>query len=250
MNNFKVNGSNAVTETCDNITNVTKGSLLSTWQEANSRIYIIPNETYYNNSYLPRFSHNVLGSNLAAILYQSTCLEKLANDSQRNNPQNPLFAYNDEMLFNIADDKVEACLITNDTKTEALLDYLIERSKEYVVSTEPFEVLIGSFKAQMLSYDCNVTYTKPWNGNQGGNINQIWSQFLDIHEGCNNDSFDDSFDFEFNSTDDSFDFEFNSTTHDRRRLIGVNDDDQTENEAFKILKGVSLFIVSWSWFHM
>ena len=206
--------------------------LLTTWQEADGSAYAIPNETYYNNSYLPRFSHNVLGSNLAATLYQSTCLEDLVDDPSRNNPNNPLFSYDDQMLFNIGEDKVEACLITNDTIKQELFDYLIERSEEYSVSTEPFDVVISSFKAQMLSYDCNVTYTRPWNGDDGGNINEIWTQFLDIREECINGS------------------------SSRRRLVGINDENEyvhkydDENKGYKILKRMLLFIVSWSWLHL
>ena len=91
----------------------------------------------------------------------------------------------------------------------------------------------------MLSYDCNVTYTRPWNNNDMGNINQIWSQFLDIHEECMNET--------------------NAFNGRRRRLVRVNDDenesvhkyDDYVNEAFKTLKRVSLFIiVSWGWLYL
>ena len=231
-----------MTETCDNITNVTDKQLLTTWQEADGTVYAIPNETYYNNSYLPRFTHNILSTNLAEILYQSICLENLVGDPLMNFPDNELFAYDDQMLFNIGEDKIEACLISNDTKRQELLDYLIERSEEYLVPRRKFDVSMGSFRTQMLSYDCNATYTRPWNGNEGGNVNQIWSRFLDIHEQCINGS---------NKTD-----EIDGTTAGTgsgRRLIRVNDENENldkyddDNEAFKTSKIVSLFIVLWSW---
>ena len=167
-----------MTETCDNITSIDDRVLLTTWQEADGSAYAIPNETYYNESYAPRFSHNVLNPNLAATLYQSECLEDLVGDPSRNNPNLDVFQYSDQMLFDIGSDKVEACLVFNATKKQELFSYLIERSKEYTVSTEPFDVVMGSFRAQMGSYDCNATYMRPWNGNPNGALNTIWDRFL------------------------------------------------------------------------
>ena len=149
-----VNGSNGVQETCTNLTSITDGAYLFDYIHANDTSYHEPDEDYWNIAYLPRFEK--LGSTLATTLYYSECLTNYSQEDpplEWNNPNNPNFMYDNELLYNIPNDRVEACAIqNNEAKKKELLDYLVLRSEEYSVPVDPYQVIIGSFRAQMARY--------------------------------------------------------------------------------------------------
>ena len=169
MNDEQINGSIGVTEFCNNITDVEIGAYLFDYIEANSSSYPKPNSDYYENVYIPRFER--INATLAKTLYYSECLElNFSTESppyrEWDNPNNPFFMYNDELLYNVEKDKIEACqILKNKEKKQELLNYLISRSEQYTVPiTMQEDVNYGSLRAQLDSFDCNVTYSLPWNG--------------------------------------------------------------------------------------
>ena len=120
---------------------------------------------------------------MADNLYRSECLENLDGTDDINNPNLTQFKYDDILLYNIAIDPIEACAINNDTKIQELLDILNERSKKYDASLTQ-DTVLGALKAKMESYDCNVVYTEPWNGNDDGDLDQIWLNFIHKQMEC------------------------------------------------------------------
>lgn len=224
-----VNGSNSVTEACENITTVTRGAMYGAYIEANATMYINPNESYYNIAYWPRFKKD---NDSAQILYKSDCLDELISrgtgtGADINNPNYGPFQYNSSLLYDIGTDKVEACAITNMTKQAELFNYLLQRSVEYTVPTSGEGQLIdGSFRTQMASFDCNATYTVPWNDNSNGDVETIWERFVNKGENCpfaqqtdsdtlllsqeNDDDTESVFPIVYNHENDNYDLNFGS----------------------------------------
>ena len=124
------------------------GAYLFDYIEADARTYPRANPDYYLDVYAPRFER--MNSTLAEILYYSECLENFtaAGDLNAwNNPNDERFRYSDELLYNINNDKIEACAVqNNEAKKQELLDYLIARSYEYNVPVAPYDVVYGSLR--------------------------------------------------------------------------------------------------------
>ena len=180
---MKVNGTNAVGEICDDVADVTNGNQRFSYSEADGTLFEIPNQEYYDQLYSPRFTR--IDKSLADNLYKSQCLEDLSRTDDINDQDLPEFQYNDILLYNLATDPIEACaILDNDAKKQELLDILDERSREYDAPQLVTGVL-GSLKAQMESYDCNFVYTKPWNGDDDGDLDQIWLDFIERQMECN-----------------------------------------------------------------
>ena len=145
-------------------------------------IFRIPNQTYVDNEYQARFLR--IDPALASTLYGSLCLETLNGTDDINNNTYSDFEYADELLYEIGIDKVEACSVNNDTKKDELRQIAIDKAPDYKVPIVTYNVSLVSFRAQMESYDCNSTFTKPWNDLNSANINAIWNDFIDEYKNC------------------------------------------------------------------
>eukprot|EP01084_Bolivina_argentea_P301743 520640_1 len=182
-----INGSNMVNEACP-IEEITHIVPLSAYQYANGSIYPTPNQSYFDNIYWPQFTDDF---DRAELLYKSECLEELNGTDDINTLNYDKFEYNSSMLFEISKDFIEACNIgeeseTNIEKANELFDYLKQRSQEYNASDD-MNVSIGSFKVQMDSFDCNTTYTLPWDGKyESVTVDEIWTAFIEKYESCDN----------------------------------------------------------------
>ena len=175
-----------MTATCNNIQPASPSNppFLYRFWTADGTAWSFPNEDYFNDIYLPRF--NRIDPGLAQTLYGSECLVQDYSASPMVYADPPLidFDYNDELLYEISTDRIEACSKNNTAKRDELLNILITRSTEYAVTQEPYENPLGSFREQMQSFDCNVTYTKSWNGTNDGDVDAIWTDFINKYIEC------------------------------------------------------------------
>ena len=181
---LQLRGSNGVQETCDNISSYTghPPPALFTYTTEYGVNFPIPNQNYIDSEYQARFVR--IDPALAATLYGSSCLEALNGTDTVNDNTYPAFEYADELLYEIGIDKVEACSVNNDTKKDELRQIAIDKAPDYNVPIETSDVSLLSFRAQMESYDCNFTFTKPWNHLDSANINAIWNNFIDEYKIC------------------------------------------------------------------
>lgn len=178
-----MNGGNNVEEECDSLGAAT----IFEYTHPVTADYETPDQTYYDNEYEARSTR--IGSTLAATLYESTCLESLNGTATINDAAYGPFQYDTELLYDIEEDKVEACAVNNATKKQELLNILTSRASEYTPQIAEVMGSKGSFREQMASYDCITTYTAPWESNNNGNVDNIWMRFIEKQMECDGVTF-------------------------------------------------------------
>jgi len=178
-----VNGTQSPNQGCPVSTG---GDITAHWTLPGGSSFAIPNQTYYEDVYTE--AKNGASNSMGATLYDSTCLNALyaskdTDGGQINNANYGPFQVDNILLFDIDNDKVEACAVDDATKTAELLSYLVTRSAEYTVDSTYPSKEIGALKAMLNSYDCaqGVAFTAPWNGDNTGSVNGIWTAFLDYY---------------------------------------------------------------------
>ena len=114
LNVIQVNGAEATNNNCSNYEigygtyshNAKPDDLFYYIQDDGSE-YEIPNSLYYVNQYQTRQSK--MGIKAARNLYGSDCLEGLVGTINIDDTNYGPFGYDEQLLYNIEEDKIEAC---------------------------------------------------------------------------------------------------------------------------------------------
>lgn len=160
-----INGSYSVTDPCPpdlNSTGLVPQNIFMSY--SNQSIYPFPNQTFYDEIYLPQFEKDF---DRAELLYKSTCLDMLDNTTEIDDVNNSLFQYGQLMLFDVENDKIEACNIAAlyPNITQNLFERFQNKSAEYNVNEDEYGSP-GALYYQINSWDCEheTTYLVPWEG--------------------------------------------------------------------------------------
>jgi len=175
-----VNGSNELVNNCP-------APLRTDWQVISG--YAFPDGSFskvpVQDIYLEQ-----IGNKDTKKLYNSKCYNKLS-EAEREDPDLDVFQFSEVMLFDIDNDKIEACNVADEYPE--IVATLLGRLKEatmgkydgggFVVPVSPAAIL-----KQVNTYDCefDTTFLMPWGGEDPDltDFNGIWQQYIDNKNNC------------------------------------------------------------------
>eukprot|EP00485_Elphidium_margaritaceum_P024716 CAMPEP_0202713008 /NCGR_PEP_ID=MMETSP1385-20130828/48373_1 /ASSEMBLY_ACC=CAM_ASM_000861 /TAXON_ID=933848 /ORGANISM="Elphidium margaritaceum" /LENGTH=677 /DNA_ID=CAMNT_0049373225 /DNA_START=61 /DNA_END=2094 /DNA_ORIENTATION=+ len=196
-----VNGKyGAGTDQCPSANNLPN---VAFWYSAPGQTYYTPNSAYYFNAYLPVKTR--MGHIFNRVL-KSACLEDLRqnNPAAMDDASYAPFQYDEHLLYDIANDKIEACALdlsvaANLAKKDELLALLNAAQSDYdspySAAADP-SVAYAAFQAMIesqpdctdMDYVVDEVYLPPWaDGNPAVvDYTTLWSDFVDNYQSCNN----------------------------------------------------------------
>eukprot|EP01083_Nonionella_stella_P076617 208871_1 len=192
-------GSSDLMANCTPFTEETDFNHISSYSERTGTFHKTPSWTYYTQYYLPLQAKY-------SSLYESQCLNDLAETNAINDTNRTEFQYSNSMLYQIADDRVEACDISsaNQNVVTKLEEALQNASSGYLVSDWNADPSVGAFYAQLDSWRCAtwITTLEAWEGKNETacntsttgailDCNDVWTAFIKNVERCcdNNPNF-------------------------------------------------------------